>query len=92
MIPTEPPIIMDESALEKNETKQVVEYFFSPSLKAFKNLAIERLKRGLGCTLFLEGPPGGGKTSFAKECARELNAPCSIIVALRIRSEICCTK
>ncbi len=75
MIPTEPPKVMDESSREKIETKRTVEYFFSPSLKAFKNLAIERLERGLGCTLFLEGPPGGGKTSFAKECARELNAP-----------------
>lgn len=47
-------------------------YIFSASLAAFLKLALARMKAGFGACLLLEGPAGGGKTSFAKALATEL--------------------
>lgn len=49
-------------------------YFFSDQLEAFLQLALRRMSRGMGCVLLLDGPPGGGKTSFAKAMAERLAA------------------
>ena len=51
-------------------------YFFSKPLEAFLRLAVGRMERGLGAVLLLDGPPGGGKTSFAKALAKHLGAAC----------------
>jgi len=50
-------------------------YFFSKALEAFLNLAMARMEAGLGSALLLSGPPGGGKTSFARAFAEKLGAP-----------------
>ena len=49
-------------------------YLFSNQLEVFKNLAIARMKVGLGAVLLLTGEPGGGKTEFAAAVARGLGA------------------
>lgn len=50
----------------------MAEYIFSRSLSAYLTLIENRLHRGLGAALLLKGPPGGGKTSFAKALAEKL--------------------
>lgn len=52
------------------------EYIFSEELAASLRLAANRMKLGFGATLFLEGLPGGGKTSFARALASELGGDC----------------
>ena len=47
-------------------------YLFSPVLSAFLAVVEARLRRGLGAALFLDGPPGAGKTSFAQAVADRL--------------------
>jgi len=47
-------------------------YFFSPVLAATLKVAVNRMRAGHGAALFLEGPPGGGKTSFARALASAL--------------------
>lgn len=47
-------------------------YLFSKELEVFFCLALKRLARNLGCVLLLEGPPGGGKSSFAQAIADKL--------------------
>lgn len=51
-------------------------YIFTPTLAAFLNLVTSRMKSGLGAALMMEGPPGGGKTSFAKALAHHLGGTC----------------
>lgn len=48
------------------------DYKLSPTLDAFLTLATARMRRGQGAVLLLEGPPGGGKTSFAQALAEHL--------------------
>ena len=57
--------------MNKNQNQ----YILSPSLEVFITLAQKRMESGRGVVLLLEGPPGGGKTSFAKELARRLGGP-----------------
>lgn len=47
-------------------------YIFSAELEAFLQAAVGRMGLGFGCALLLEGPPGGGKTSFAEAMAARL--------------------
>lgn len=49
-------------------------YIISKVLEVVISMVSNRLFRGFGATLILTGPPGGGKTSFAKELARQLGA------------------
>lgn len=49
-------------------------YLPSPSLSTFAQLALARMRRGHGAVLLLEGPPGAGKTAFARYLAAELHA------------------
>lgn len=56
-------------------TAQSPAYLPSRELNAFATLAHARMRRGRGAVLLLEGPPGGGKTAFAKYLARQLGAP-----------------
>lgn len=49
-------------------------YIFSPSLKIEMLKASCRMERGNGASLLLYGPPGGGKTAFARAWAEHLGA------------------
>lgn len=49
-------------------------YIFSKALETFLKLAMARMEAGLGSALLLSGPPGGGKTSFARAFAEKLGA------------------
>lgn len=51
-------------------------YHFSKSLETFLRLAEKRMEAGLGAVLLLDGPPGGGKTSFTKALAEHLGGVC----------------
>lgn len=51
-------------------------YIFSAVLETFLRLAESRMKAGFGSTLLLEGPAGGGKTSFAKALATHIGGTC----------------
>lgn len=48
-------------------------YIFSEVLASFLRLAVGRMTAGFGCALFLEGPAGGGKTSFSQAFAEKLS-------------------
>lgn len=49
-------------------------YIYSDELAMFRDLAIARAKRGRAAVLFLQGPPGGGKTAMAKDIASKIGA------------------
>ena len=51
-------------------------YHFSAFLETVLNLVVNRLEKGFGSAMFLEGPPGGGKTSFAKALAQRIGGHC----------------